>query len=110
MRKKLEVNQLEALAERATAVWHLAKEVQLLAPLSDLVINREWFDAWAFGSEHADVEAQVALMEKSDSFLVTQNIPTFKNMVDNHLFSGAPVVEVVAKMSALEVDDIQLLH
>jgi len=47
MRRKLEVNQLEALAERAAAVWHLAKEVQLSVPLSDDVIKREWLDARA---------------------------------------------------------------
>ena len=79
-------------------------------PLSDDVIKREWLDAWASGSEHVDVEVQFAFLDKSDSFVVTQNAPTFRKLVDNHLFSGAPVVEVVAKMSAAVVQLVLEAH
>ena len=56
-----------------------------------------------------NVEVHVALMDKSDSFVVTHNIPTFKKLVDNHLFSGAPVAEAAAQISALEVAEFSLL-
>ena len=55
------------------------------------------------------VVMQVALMDKSDDFVAAQHIPTFKKLVDHHLFTDAPVQECVAKKRALEVDEFNLV-
>ena len=60
IRKKMEPNAMENLAERSAAVWQVAQEIKLASPIADPIIMREWLDAWAGGSEHIDTEIQVA--------------------------------------------------
>ena len=76
-------------------------------PLPDHVLQQEWLEPWASGSEHFDVEVSVALMDKADSFVAQQHIPTLKRLVDGHLLQ-APVQQSAAKLDALEVDEFNL--
>ena len=106
--KKLDTNALEALAERAAAVESMGKEVQQTVPLSNEVLEKEWWGPWAAGSEHIDTEVQVHLMDKSESFLPAQHVPTLKRLVDDHLFKSGPIVQALSQKNALEVDEFAL--
>ena len=107
--KKLDTNALEALAERAAAVESMGKEVQQTVPLSKEVLEKEWWGPWAAGSEHIDTEVQVHLLDKSETFLPAQHIPTLKGLVDAHLFKSGPIVQSSTQKDALEVDEFALL-
>ena len=107
--KKLDTNTLEALAERGAAVESMGKEVQQTVPLSNEVLEKEWWGPWAAGSEHIDMEVQVHLMDKSETFLPAQHIPTLKGLVDAHLFKSGPIVQSSTQKDALEVDEFALL-
>ena len=107
--KKLDTHALEALAERAAAVESMGKEVQHPVPLSNEVLEKEWWGPWAAGSEHIDMEVQVHLMDKSETFLPAQHIPTLKRLVDTHLFKSGPIVQSSTQKDALEVDEFALL-
>ena len=88
--KKLDTNALEALAERAAAVESMGKEVQQTVPLSNEVLEKEWWGPWAAGSQHIDTEVQVHLMDKSETFLPAQHSPTLKVLADADLFQADP--------------------
>ena len=107
--KKLDTKELEALAERAAAVENMGKEVQQTVPLSNEVLEKEWWGPWAAGSEHINREVQVHLMDKSETFQPAQNIPTLKGLVDNHLFSSGPIVQSPNERDTLVVDEFALL-
>ena len=69
-RKKVETSSMEALSERAAAVWHLGQELLMNVPINPQALASKWTEAWATGSQHVDVEVQVAVMDKSDTFSV----------------------------------------
>ena len=98
--RKLDTNALEALAERAAAVESMGKEVQQTVPLSNEVLEKEWWGPWAAGSEHIDMEVQVHLMDKSATFLPAQHIPTLKGLVDAHLLKSGPIVQLTTQKDA----------
>lgn len=108
MRKKPDTSMIEALSERAAAVHSIGNEVLMSVPIKPEIMQKEWFNAWSSGSDHIDVEVQVALMDKSDSFQPSQHIPTLKKIIDTHMFSS-PVVQTTSKLEALEVDEFNLL-
>ena len=101
--KKLDTNALEALAER------VGKEVQQTIPLSDEVLEKEWWGRWAAGSEHIDREVQIHLMDKSETFNPAQHLPTLKGLVDNRLFNSGPIVQSSSERDALVVDEFVML-
>ena len=107
--KKLDTNALEALAERAAVVDSMGEEVQQTVPLSNAVLEKEWWGPWAAGSEHIDTEVQVHLMDKSEAFLPVQHVPTLKMLVDAHLFKSGPIVQSLNETNALEVDEFAFL-
>jgi hypothetical protein len=109
MRKKVETCIVDGLSERATCVLAWAKEVQHGCPIPDSVLHKEWITPWAAGSDHIDVEVRGALMDKSENFVPSQNIPTLKRLVDEHLCTTAPVGTPLTKLAALEVDEFNLL-
>ena len=49
MKKKPDSHQLEALAERAAFVSHIAEEVPLLVPITEAVMREKWLEPWAEG-------------------------------------------------------------
>ena len=106
--KKLGTNALEALAERAAAVESMGKEVQQTVPLSNEVLEKEWWGPWAAGSEHIDMEVQVHMMDKSETLEPAPHIPTLKRLVDTHLFKAGPIVQSSTQKDALEVDEFAL--
>ena len=106
---KFDTKDLEALAERAAAVENMGKEVQQTIPLSNEVLEKEWWGPWAAGSEHIDREVQVHLMDKSETFKPAQNIPTLKGLADDHLFKSGPNVQSLSQKNALGVDEFALL-
>ena len=85
---------MEALAERASALWHLGKEVCTNTPLSEETIKKHWYQARAEGSDHIDVELQSALLDKNDNFEPTW-IPTIVRLLGEHLFN-APIKQSTA--------------
>ena len=107
--KKLDTKDLKALAERAAAVENMGKEVQQTIPLSDEVLEKEWWGPWAAGSEHIDRKVQVHLMDKSETVNPAQHLPTLKGLVDNHLFHSGPIVQSSNERDALVVDEFALL-
>ena len=66
--------------------------MQLTVPLADEVLEKAWWGLWAAGSEHIDREVQVHLMDKSETFLPAQHIPTLKKLVDAQLFNVGPML------------------
>ena len=67
LRKKPDVLRVEQLSERAAALWHLGQELSNNVPAKESVLNTEWYEAWANGCNHIDVELQVILLEKGMS-------------------------------------------
>ena len=74
-RTKLTTTELESLAERAAACLSLAAELQLTVPIKDTVIEEQWVGAWRGGSDQVDVELQAVLLDKSNEFDVTLQVP-----------------------------------
>lgn len=103
----MEINQVEMLSERAAAVWALGLELQQAVPVTTECLKKEWWDLWASGSDHIDVEVQAVLIEKSDSFQCT-NIPSLRKLVDKHMFE-APVKQPQAQADAIAVDQFNLI-
>lgn len=99
---------LDKFAETAAAVWHLGNELALAVPIPAEVIKREWYDAWASGSEQIDMEVQSMLLEKADNFDVTQHIPTLKQLIGAHIFN-APTQRPPVELNAIEVDNFNLM-
>ena len=87
----------------------MGKEVQQTVPLSNEVLEKEWWGPWAAGSEHIDREVQVHLMDKSETFNPAQHLPTLKGLVDKHLFHSGPIVQSSNERDALVVDEFALL-
>ena len=108
LQRKSDANALEQMAERAAAVWHIGKELQMSVPVSDKVIEEQFYALWAGGSEHVDVEIQAVLLDKSETFSVKQHVPCLKKLIDELVFS-APVTAMPVVESALAVDEFNLL-
>ena len=108
LRKKLEASSMEALSERAAAVWHLGQELLMNVPINPQALASKWTEAWATGSQHVDVEVQVAVMDKSDTFSVVQSIPTFKQLIIEHT-SATPSVALQSDATAIRIDEFNLL-
>ena len=87
----------------------MGKDVQQTVPLSNEVLEKEWWGPWAAGSEHIDTEVQVHFMDKSEAFLPAQHIPTLKGLVDAHLFKSGPIVQSATQKDALAADEFALL-
>ena len=83
----------------------MGKEVQQTIPLSNEVLEKEWWGPWAAGSEHIDREVQVHLMDKSETFQPAQSIPTLKGLADNQLFKSGPISQSLSEKNAFEVDE-----
>ena len=49
MKQKPDSHQLEAVAERAAFVSHIAEEVPLLVPITEAVMREKWLEPWAEG-------------------------------------------------------------
>ena len=109
MKKKWELEKIEALSERAAFVYNSAKELQLIVPIPDKVIWAEYITPWSTGSEHIDLEVQVPLMEKSDAFNPSVHIPCLRKLVEAHYITGTPIPAPLLQQHALEVDEFQLL-
>ena len=107
LRKKLEMVTMEGLAERAAALWHLAQEIQLVTPLPRELLVEHWLQAWADGSDHVDMELQSMLLDKNDALDIS-TIPTFKRLLDMHLFS-TPVQVSSVQAEAIAVDEFNLV-
>ena len=63
MRKKLDSNSLDAISERAAALWHMGNNIQLATPLIATTVHSNWLSAWAQGSDHIDMELQALLLD-----------------------------------------------
>jgi hypothetical protein len=108
LRWKLTPANAEALAERAAACLSLAGELQLQVPIPWQKVLEAWVEPFANGSEHVDFELQAALLDKSESFDLAVHIPTFKRLIDEHVFS-APLTLSTDAQKALDTDSFQLL-
>jgi hypothetical protein len=106
MRKKMDQSSMEAFAERAAALWHLAEEIKLHTPLPAASIDEHWLSAWAEGSDHVEMELQSLLLDKNE-MLDIATIPTFKRLLDQHLFN-APVQAKSGQADAILVDEFNL--
>jgi hypothetical protein len=108
MRVKYTTATLEKMAEVGAAVWNLASEFMQTVAVPKEVVLREWCEAWADGAEHVDLEVQSVLLDKSDSFDVTKDIPTFRRLVIEHILA-APVKRSSVEMDTIEVDNFNLV-
>ena len=90
MRKKADTAKAEQIAERAAVVENLARELLARIPINEAILNVEWRDAWADGSDVIDVEVQALLMDKRDDLDITVHVPLFKKLIDQH-YQKAPV-------------------
>ena len=107
LRKKLDAATMEALSERAATLWHLANEIQLTTPLTERIVREHWLLAWTNGSDHVDMELQSMLLDKSEALDIS-TIPTFKRLMDLHLFE-APVQQSTVQAEAIAVDEFNLV-
>ena len=107
LRKKPDVLRVEQLSERAAALWHLGQELNNNVPIKESVLKKEWYEAWANGCNHIDVELQAILLEKRDDFEVTKNVPMFKRIVEEHIMT-APVNMDCTTQEKIEVDQFEL--
>ena len=101
MRKSIDAHTLEVVAERAAAVVNFAKEVQHTVPVTDTVLEKEWLEPWAAGSEHIDMEVASHVMDKYEGVQPAQHVPTLKRLVDAHLFQSGPIVQTELKNGRL---------
>ena len=108
LRKKYTASQLETMSETGAAVWHLGKELLLTVAIPAAVLQTAWYDAWQNGSDHIDLEVQSAILEKSDTFDITK-IPTFKTLIDEHIFAAPVQATNTAQIESIEVDNFNLL-
>jgi hypothetical protein len=110
LRKKIDSGRVDAISERACAVYYLAEEVLQRVPLDAKCLHAQWTEAWAAGSEHVDTEVQALLLEKSDTLDILTQIPTFKLLMDEHMLN-TPVTDkqaTDAQTTELEIDRFQL--
>lgn len=109
MRTKVDQAASEALAERASALHAVAKELQLQVPIGDGVLLHDYIEQWEQGNETIDKELQVALMDKSDNFDPALHLPTLKGLVDKNAMD-APVQGMGnSEKVAMELDSFNLL-
>ena len=99
---------MEALSERAAAVWHLGQELLVHVPINPQALASKRTEARATGSEHVDVEVQVAVMDTSESFSVVHHTPTFKQLISEHT-SGTPSAALQSDATAIRIDEFNLL-
>ncbi len=107
MRWKLTISEVEQLAERAAGIYELGQELIQSTQVKLEDVQREFYDAWAAGSQHIDTEIQVVLMDKCENFTVSK-VPTLKKLLDAHLLV-VPVSVGADKAILLEVDEFNLL-
>ena len=108
MRQKYTSNGLENMAECAAAVWSLGNEFIMSVAVPKEVVVNEWFESWAAGADHIDLEVQSLLLDKAETFDVVQHIPTLKRIADAHVFK-APVSRSSVEMDNIEQDNYTLL-
>ena len=103
----MELQEAEALAERAAALVSFPAEVQLKVPLKDTTLSEHWFGPWQGGSDSIDEELQVALMDKADSFDPGTHCPTLKRLVDEHAMM-TPVSQQTHTTETIKIDNYEL--
>ena len=108
MRSKYNSQHIEKMAETAAAIWSLGNEFMAQCAVPKEMVEREWFEAWAQGADHIDMEVQAALLDKADSFEVAQHIPSLKRLVDAHILS-APVSRSSVQQESIEADNFNLM-
>ena len=89
-RRKLDVQSMEAAAEKAAALTSMINEFSALHPIPQDVLREKILKEWARGSDRIEVELNAALLDKADTFEIAVHMPSFKALLDNHLVA-APV-------------------
>ena len=84
LRKKADQLKAEQISERAAVVENLARELLARIPINEAIVNVEWRDAWADGSDVIDVEIQALLMDKRDDLDITVHVAVFKKLIEQH--------------------------
>ncbi|CAK9096491.1 unnamed protein product [Durusdinium trenchii] len=83
---KMDGASMEAVAEKAAALHALALEFCSEHPVPLETVKQRVLTEWSQGCERIDCEISAALLEKSDSFQIAQQMPCFKSLLEDSLF------------------------
>ena len=107
-RKKLDPSQVEVYSLRAAVVLAIAADFVSRVPVQAAMVEKEWTNAWADGSDQVDMEVQGMILEQPDNFDPAKHVETLKKLMDQHILE-APVSAVDPRDQAmLNVDEFQL--
>ena len=108
-RRKVDLAKVDQYSERAALVENLAKELLQRIPVDQQLVDAEWRDAWATGSDIVDIEVQALLIEKKEDFDITIHVPAFRKIIDQH-HQKAPISVQAPSSDQQEAIDIDTLH
>eukprot|EP00438_Fugacium_kawagutii_P022435 Skav232862 [mRNA] locus=scaffold2451:162468:166474:+ [translate_table: standard] len=107
LRKRMDICDVEEVSMKAAVCVNLADEFCKTVPVDPGKVVQEWCDAWAAGESKIDVELDGLILEKQDG-LDVRNIPTFKRLSDQHVFS-CPVGKTQHEEATLQWDEFNLM-
>ena len=87
----------------------MAREARAEAPISATALQEKFVDAWASGDLSVDAEVEAAVVDKSETFRATDDVPTLKKLKDAACF--APPADLGDKIvkESIEADSFNLL-
>lgn len=104
---KMDGASMEAVAEKAAALHALALEFCSEHPVPLETVKQRVLTEWSQGCERIDCEISAALLEKSDSFQIAQQMPCFKSLLEDSLFRTPVSSAQEACMASMQIDSKQ---
>ena len=107
MRKKVEKQMMEQMAQHAAFVTAVADEIKEIIPIDADVLSREWLDRWASGEPGICLEVESALLNKA-AYTDPREIRSIRSLIQQHT-ENAPVASgPTLAMEQLESETFEL--
>ena len=107
MKRKVDRQQWDRIAEEAACVCHMAQEVLALMPVSPETLKEKWVDAYINGEQAVMVEVQSAIMTRSASNV--RDIATLNALMTQHASTCPVPKKDTVCMQQLERDSFDLV-
>ena len=107
MRKKVDKQMMEQMAQHAAFVTAVADEINQIIPIDPDVLKKEWLDRWATGEPGICLEVESAMLNKA-SFTDPREIRSIRSLIQQHSENAPVATGPTLAMEQLESETFEL--
>ena len=107
MRKKVEKQMMEQMAQHAAFVVAVAEEITNIIPIDPELLNQEWVDRWATGEPGICLEIESAMLNKA-AFTDPRALRSVRNLIQQHAETAPVAAGPTLAIEQLESETFEL--